>query len=74
MNFEDFLKEINKKIKIPRRKQQELLENEFKESLATIKPLQNKIQELETEINQLVYSLYDLTSEDIAIIENSFQE
>ena len=50
------------------------MENEFNESVSIIKPLQKEIQELETEINQLVYSLYELTDEEIVIIENSFKE
>ena len=73
LDFEDFLKEIMKKTKIPQRKQQELLENEFSESVNLIKPLQKEIQELESKTNQLVYELYGLTSEDIVIIENSFE-
>ena len=75
LDFEDFLKEIKKKkVDITKRKTQELLENEFNESISIIKPLQNEIQEIENKINQLVYELYDLTAEDIAIIENSFKE
>jgi len=31
----------------------------------------NNTSELETEIDKLVYELYDLTEEDIAIIENA---
>ena len=75
LDFEEFLKEIKKKkVDISKRKTQELLENEFNESVSIIKPLQKEIQELETEINQLVYSLYELTDEEIVIIENSFKE
>lgn len=75
LDFEEFLKEIKKKkVDISKRKTQELLENEFNESVSLVKSLQNEIQELETEINQVVYSLYDLTAEEIAIIENSFSE
>ena len=75
LDFEDFLKEIKKKkVDITKRKTQELLENEFNESISIIKPLQNEIQEIENKINQLVYELYDLTAEDITIIENSFKE
>lgn len=75
LEFEEFLKEIKKKkVDISKRKTQELLENEYTESISIIKPLQKEIQDLKTEINQLVYSLYDLTAEDILIIENSFKE
>ena len=74
-DFDDFLMEIkNKKVDISKRKTQELLENEFNESLSIIKPLQKEIIEVETEINQIVYELYGLTAEEIAIIENSFKE
>ena len=72
--FNDFFKEIEKEIKIPQRNKQELLENEFNESVSLVKSLQNEIQDLEIEINKLVYSLYGLTAEDITIIENSFKE
>ena len=75
LDFEDFLKEMKKKkVDIKQRKTQDLLEKEFNESISIIKPLQNEIQEIENKINQLVYELYGLTSEDIVIIENSFQE
>ena len=75
LEFEEFLKEIKKKkVNVKQRKTQELLENEFNESISLIKPLQKEIQELDYEINQLVYELYGLTAEEIAIIENSFQK
>ena len=74
LDFNDFFKEMEKEVKIPQRNKQELLENEFNESISLVKSLQKQIQELETEINQLVYSLYDLTVEEIDIIENSFKE
>lgn len=74
LDFNDFFKEIEKEIKIPQRNKQELLENEFNESVSLVKSLQNEIQDLEIEINKLVYSLYGLTAEEIAIIENSFKE
>ena len=74
LDFNDFFKEMEKEVKIPQRNKQELLENEFNESISLVKSLQKQIQELETEINQLVYSLYDLTVGEIDIIENSFKE
>ena len=73
-NFNMFFKEIEKEVKIPQRDKQELLEKEFNNSLTIIFSLQNEIQILESKINQTVYSLYDLTAEEIAIIENSFKE
>ena len=73
LDFDDFLKEIKKKTKIPQRKQQDLLEDEFNNSLAIIKPLQEKIKELDETINNIVYELYELTPKDIEIIEDSLK-
>ena len=70
LEFDDFLKEIKKKVKIPQRKQQELLEDEFNNSLAIIRPLQDKISELDKTINNRVYELYEVSSTDIEIIED----
>ena len=36
-----------------------------------IKQLQSEIQKLEDKINQKVYEIYDLTDEEIKIIENN---
>ena len=75
LSFDEFINEIKKhKVDTKPRSTHDLLEHEFENSLNVLIPLQNKIQELETEINQLVYSLYGLSSEDITIIENSFKE
>lgn len=75
LDFEEYLREMKKKkVDIKQRKIQELLENEYKESLKLIIPLQKEIPRIEIEINQLVYSLYDLTAEEIDIIENSFSD
>lgn len=74
-DFDSFVDELkNKKVNTRPRDIQELLEKEYDDSLYIIKQLQKEIQESETKINQLIYSLYDLTSEEIAIIENSFKE
>lgn len=61
-------------VNIKDRKTQELIESEFNKSINIIKPLQNSIQELENEINQIVYELYGLTDEEIVTIENSLEE
>ena len=75
LDYDEFLLELKKNdVNIQSRETQELVESEFDKSTNIIKPLQNSIQELESEINQLVYELYGLTAEDIAIIENSFKE
>ena len=47
------------------------MENEFNNNINIIKPLQKQINELDKTINQLVYELYDLTSNEIEIIEKS---
>lgn len=72
LNLDEFLKELKKKkVDTKSRKNQELLETEFNNSIDIIKPLQNEIKETENKINQLVYELYDLNPEEIDIIENS---
>lgn len=72
LDFEEFLKEVKKKkVNIKPRKTQELLENEFNESLAVIKPLLQQIKETGREIDEMVYDLYGLTPEERQIIEGS---
>ena len=62
-----------KKVDISQRKIQDLLESEFNESITIIKPLQDKINELEETINNMVYELYELTPTEIEIIEDSLK-
>ncbi len=70
-DFEEFLKEVKKKkVDIKPRKTQELLENEFNESIAVIKPLLQQIKETDREIDERVYDMYGLTDEEKKIIEN----
>ena len=74
LDFEEFLKEIKKKkVDIKQRKTQELLEKEFLGSLGLIQDLQREIKETDDKINQLVYELYELTEEEINIIEESLK-
>ena len=74
LDFEEFLKEIKKKkVDIKQRKTQELLEKEFLGSLGLIQDLQREIKETDDKINQLVYELYELTEEEITIIEKSLK-
>ena len=74
LDFEEFLKEIKKKkVDIKQRKTQELLEEEFLGSLGLIQDLQRAIKETDEKINQLVYELYELTEEEINIIEESLK-
>jgi len=51
------------------RKIQETLEKHFEESMAVLVPLKNKIKSTDNLIDQIVYRLYDLTSEEIEIVE-----
>jgi hypothetical protein len=47
----------------------ELLEGEFNGSVAKIKMLTTKAEETDRQIDALVYKLYDLTEEEIKIVE-----
>jgi hypothetical protein len=72
LSFDKFLAELNKKkIDTKQRKVQELLKNEFEESVNKINPLLLQINETDTAIDQIVYDLYGLTPEEIKIIEDS---
>ena len=44
-----------------------LFENDKKEVLE----IQNQINQIDKEINQMVYKLYDLTEDEIKIVENN---
>ncbi len=69
---EDFIDEIKKKkVDIKPRKIQELLKNEFENSLTEIHKIDEKIKKTDDEIDLMVYELYGLTDEEIQIIENS---
>ena len=71
-DFNYFIEELeNKKINTKPRDIQELLEKEYDNSLSIINHLKNEIHKSEIQMNQLIYDLYDLTSEEIKIIENS---
>ena len=75
LDFEDFLKKIKKQNKkLNNRKTQDTIENEFINSLEIISSLKEENMRLESKINEKIYKLYKLDSEDIAIIENSFNE
>ena len=50
---------------------QESLEREFRNSLANLKPLLTRIQQTDELIDQVVYQLYGLTDEEIAIVEGN---
>lgn len=74
LEYEEYLNYLKKNnINVKSRETQELLETEFNKSISIIKPLQNEIKKIKSKINQLVYLLYDLTDEEISIVENSFE-
>jgi uncharacterized protein Yka (UPF0111/DUF47 family) len=52
-------------------KVQEILTLTQSSDFETNQEKQQKVKELEREIDQLVYKLYDLTEEEIEIIENN---
>jgi type I restriction-modification system DNA methylase subunit len=86
LEFNDFLKELNKAIKssnkerakedleplptLTKKDEFEWLEL-FEEKKKKAQELQTQIDQLEKEIDQMVYALYGLTEEEIAIVENS---
>ena len=58
LSFDEFLTELKKKkVDIKLRKIQELLKNEFQESIKVINPLLQQIKETDREIDKMVYSL-----------------
>ncbi|KAF5057139.1 N-6 DNA Methylase [anaerobic digester metagenome] len=73
LDFEEFLNEVKEKkdtsISLRSRKSQEDLEKEFNKSLRIINPWVQKINEIDEEINEMVYDLYGLTPEERKIIE-----
>jgi type I restriction-modification system DNA methylase subunit len=70
MTFGEFRKELSKqKIAIPIKELMDYQEL-FDTNAAQIKEIQTKINNTERTIDKLVYALYDLTEEEIQIIEN----
>ena len=86
LDFGDFIQELNKAIKknnkvlvskgkeavptLTKKEEFEWLEL-FEENKKKAIELQNQIDQTEREIDRMVYELYELTEEDIAIVENS---
>jgi len=65
------LKKNKRKLAIDpaRREPQERLRLEFDASLAKLQPLMERIRQTDELIDQIVYKLYGLTEEEIAIVE-----
>ena len=73
LSFADFLKELSKqKVKLSM-KQKDELEDYFDEYVKDISALKETIEKTDKEINSCVYSLYNLTDEEITIIESNYK-
>lgn len=69
---DEFFNELKRKgVDTRSRRNREHLEEEFKESLVIINPLLHKIEQVDNEINNVIYELYNLTQEEIKVIENA---
>lgn len=72
LNEKEFLNELKSKgVNIKSKTNSKNLLEGFNDSISIIYPLFEKIKVLDNQINQMVYELYDLTDEEIQIIENS---
>ncbi len=74
LSFDDLiavLKKNRNKIKIDPvgRKDQETLEKEYQDSLEELLPLKTQLKQCDELIDKIVYQLYGLTEEEIAIVE-----
>ena len=65
------LKKNKKKITIDpvARKEQQTLEKEYQASLETLLPIKMQLMRCDRLIDQIVYKLYGLTEEEVAIVE-----
>ena len=69
LDFKDFLKELTKqKIKISLAEQTEWMQH-FETEKAKANAIQELISATDKEIDQMVYTLYGLTKEEIKIVE-----
>jgi hypothetical protein len=70
-NLIEVLKKNKKKLKIDpvARKEQETLEKEYQPSLDTLLPLKMQLMRCDKLIDSIVYQLYGLTEDEIAIVE-----
>ncbi len=62
------------KIDVKGREVREQIKAEFEKSVATLKPLKEKIEATDKLIDQIVYKLYGLTDEEIKIVEESLSQ
>lgn len=74
LDFNKFNKQLKKqKFKMSLKKEEEW-EDYFIYSQNSCLSIESELNKLEHEINNLIYKLYELTDEEIAIIENSFNK
>jgi type I restriction-modification system DNA methylase subunit len=76
LDFGEFIKEINKSIKKSGRVELTKIDemewmDVFETKKSEVQALKAEINETDAEIDQMVYNLYELTNEEIAIVENS---
>jgi hypothetical protein len=70
LDFKEFLKELKKaKISLTLSEEAEWM-NYFNEQKQKAQQLKSEIDKTDKEIDRMVYALYELTEEEIAIIEN----
>lgn len=69
LTFDDLYKEVKKQYKQINRHEKDKLEQEYTLSMRIITPLQKEIKNIDKKIDKLVYDLYELTPDEIKIIE-----
>lgn len=75
LDLKEFLAELeNQKVDTKSRDIYDMIKEEFNKSVEKIKLILLELNDLENKINQLVFDLYELTDEEIEIIENSLKE
>jgi len=70
-DFKTFVAELKKQKVSPTLKQQDEWEEYFNSYKKEITDLQAEIKKTDAEIDQMVYKLYELTDEEIRIVEES---
>lgn len=72
-HFLEVLKRNRNKLSIDPsdRKKQELFENHFTKSMSVLEPVKENITATDKLIDRIVYKLYNLTPEEIAIVEGN---
>ena len=70
MNFEEFLKELKKVSEINLSlKDQDEWEDYFNERKRVVQDSEKEINQLDNKINEMVYNMYGLTDNEIAVVE-----